>query len=166
MASYQIRKIAGRACAGNTGNVLLATDFKGNGWLSIPACITARARCTCRDACRGRYSRWRGKRSRRMRNPQHYVSDKRHMACNRATCYRMYEVLKNLSWVAVAASEPDFVWFPIFPCLVVGLAGCTLAYSYFLHVHIWMIQVTQMGKWSSEHTLVSTNYAKYSCWGY
>ena len=29
-ASYQIRKIAGCACAGNTGSVFPATDFKGN----------------------------------------------------------------------------------------------------------------------------------------
>ena len=29
-ASYQIRKIAGCACAGNTGNVFPATDFKVN----------------------------------------------------------------------------------------------------------------------------------------
>ena len=28
--SYQIRKIAGCACAGNAGNVFPATDFKGN----------------------------------------------------------------------------------------------------------------------------------------
>ena len=42
-ASYQIRKIAGCACAGNDGNVFLATDFKGSRWLAIPACITARA---------------------------------------------------------------------------------------------------------------------------
>ena len=43
-ASYQIRKIAGCACAGNAGNVFPATDFKGNRGLAIPACITA-----CRD---------------------------------------------------------------------------------------------------------------------
>ena len=51
-ASYQIRKIAGCACAGNVGNVFPATDFKGNHLLAIPACITARAPHTCRDACR------------------------------------------------------------------------------------------------------------------
>ena len=41
--SYQIRKIAGCACTGNSGNVFPATDFKGNRLLAIPACITARA---------------------------------------------------------------------------------------------------------------------------
>ena len=30
MASYQIRKIAGWACAGNAGNIFPTTDFKGN----------------------------------------------------------------------------------------------------------------------------------------
>ena len=30
----------------------LATDFKGNRELAIPACITARASRMCRDACR------------------------------------------------------------------------------------------------------------------
>ena len=45
-ASYQIRKLAGCACAGNAGSVFPATDFS---WLAIPACITARASRTCRD---------------------------------------------------------------------------------------------------------------------
>ena len=53
-ASYQIRKIAGCACAGNVGNVSPAADFNGNRWLAIPVCITARASRTCRDACRDR----------------------------------------------------------------------------------------------------------------
>ena len=53
-ASCQIRKIAGCACAGNAGNVSPAADFKGNSQLAIPACITARASRTCRDACRDR----------------------------------------------------------------------------------------------------------------
>ena len=54
--SYQLRKIVECACAGNAGNVFPATDFKGNRFLAIPACITARASRTCRDACRDRYS--------------------------------------------------------------------------------------------------------------
>ena len=53
-ASYQIREIVGCACARNAGNVFPATDFKGNRELAIPACITARASRTCRDACRDR----------------------------------------------------------------------------------------------------------------
>ena len=53
-ASNQIRKVVGCAGAGNAGNVFLATDFKGNRELAIPACITTRAWCTCRDACRDR----------------------------------------------------------------------------------------------------------------
>ena len=50
--SYQIRKIAVCACTGNVGNVFPATDAKGNRQLAVPACITARASRTCRDACR------------------------------------------------------------------------------------------------------------------
>ena len=44
-ASYQIRKIAGCACAGNAGNVFPAADFQGNGLVSYPGmhhgtCVT------------------------------------------------------------------------------------------------------------------------------
>ena len=45
-------KIAGCACAENAGNVFPDTEFKGNRWLAIPTCITARAWRTCLDACR------------------------------------------------------------------------------------------------------------------
>ena len=41
-------------CVGNAGNIFPATNFKGNRQLAIPACITARASRTCRDACRDR----------------------------------------------------------------------------------------------------------------
>ena len=47
--SYQIRKIAGCACAGNAGNV-----FPDTARLAVPTCITARAARTCRDTCRDR----------------------------------------------------------------------------------------------------------------
>ena len=53
-ASYQIRKVAGCTCVGNAGNVFPTTDFKRNRYLVIPACIMARAWCTCRDAYRDR----------------------------------------------------------------------------------------------------------------
>ena len=83
-ASCQIRNIVGCACAGDAGNVFPATDFKGNRLLAIPACITARAWRTCRDACRDRLPEVaRGKRSRhsrRMRNPKFNVSGKRPIA--------------------------------------------------------------------------------------
>ena len=55
-ASYQILKTAGCAWAGNVGNVFPAADFKGNRQLATPACTTARAPRTCRDACRDRWS--------------------------------------------------------------------------------------------------------------
>ena len=47
--SYQIRKIAVCACAGNAGKVPSPPNSKET---AIPACITARASRTCRDACR------------------------------------------------------------------------------------------------------------------
>ena len=53
--SYQIRKIAGCACAGNAGNVFPTTDFKGNRQLAIPAYTKAHAALTCRDTC---WDRW------------------------------------------------------------------------------------------------------------
>ena len=53
-ASYQIRKIAGCACSGNAGNVLPRRRLLRRPLLAIPACITARASRTCRDACRFR----------------------------------------------------------------------------------------------------------------
>ena len=60
-ASYQICKIAGCVCAGNARNVFPATDFKGNRKLATPACTTARASRTCRDAYRDRYPAVAGK---------------------------------------------------------------------------------------------------------
>ena len=60
-ATYQIRKIVAGACAGNARNDFTATDFKGNRELAIPACITARAWYTCRDACRDRWLALAGK---------------------------------------------------------------------------------------------------------
>ena len=65
-ASYQIHKIAGCACAGNTGNV-------------FPATAGYRSRHASRHV---RHTRWPGKRSRhsrRTRNPQFYLSGKRPM---------------------------------------------------------------------------------------
>ena len=70
LASYQLRNIVGCACAGNAGNVLPATDLKGNRKLAIPACITARASSCAVMHVAIANPRWRGNRSRRMHNPQ------------------------------------------------------------------------------------------------
>ena len=53
-ASYQIHRIAVCACVENAGNVFPATNFIANLFSAIPQCITARAWCTCRHACRDR----------------------------------------------------------------------------------------------------------------
>ena len=50
--------------------------------LAIQICITARAWRTCRDACQNSFERKRSWHSRCMRNPQFYVSGKRHIHCN------------------------------------------------------------------------------------
>ena len=63
--SYQIRKIAGCACAGNAGSVFPITAVKGNRGLTIPACITARAWPHVPWSMSG--SQWREKRSRHSR---------------------------------------------------------------------------------------------------
>ena len=76
--SYKIRKITGCACSRNVGNIFPTTDFKGNHWLMIPACITARAMMHVGIT----NTRWWGKhsrRSRRMHNPQIYIYGKRPM---------------------------------------------------------------------------------------
>ena len=67
-ASCQIRKITGYSYAGNARNIFPDTDFNWNHWLAIRACNM----CTCRDA-----SLTPSRHSRRMRNPQCYVSGKR-----------------------------------------------------------------------------------------
>ena len=59
-ASYQIRKIAGCACAGNAGNVFPRCQFQRKPLVSDPAVHHARAVMHVGIA----YLRWRGKRSR------------------------------------------------------------------------------------------------------
>ena len=81
-ASYQIRKIAGCACAGNAGKIFPTADFKGNRSFAIPAYITARASRTWRDAFRDRLPVVAGKTFPSFpahAHPQFYVSGKRSM---------------------------------------------------------------------------------------
>ena len=80
-------KIAGCACAGNAGNVLPHRQIKGNHKLATPACITARAWCTCRDACQDRLPAVAGQTFPSFpahAHPQFYLSGKRPMteACS------------------------------------------------------------------------------------
>ena len=81
-ASYQIRKIAGCACAGNAGNVVpppLVSDPD----MHHGTCLTHMPWCMPGSLISGfLWNRWRGKHSRhsrRMRNPQFCVSGKRRM---------------------------------------------------------------------------------------
>ena len=83
MGSYQIRKMVGNACAGNAGNVF-TTPRVSDPDMHHGTCVTHVPWCMLGSLTRGfLWSRWRGKRSRfsrRMRNPQFYVSGKRPMA--------------------------------------------------------------------------------------
>ena len=82
-ASYQIRKIAGCACAGNAG---IPSTRVSDPDMHHGTCATHVPWCMPGSLNSGvLWSRWRGKRSRhfrRMRNPQFYVSSKRPMACH------------------------------------------------------------------------------------
>ena len=67
---------------GMPGTFSPAADFKENRLLAIPACITARASRTCRDACRDRLHAVTGKTFPAFpahAHPQFYVSGKRPM---------------------------------------------------------------------------------------
>ena len=67
---------------GMPGTFSPAADFKENRLLAIPACITARAWRTCRDACRDRLHAVTGKTFPAFpahAHPQFYVSGKRPM---------------------------------------------------------------------------------------
>ena len=79
-ASYEIRKIAGCACAGNAGNISPPPPVN-DPYMHHGTCVTHVPWCMLRSLTSGfLWSRWRGKRcrySRRMRNPQFYLSGKR-----------------------------------------------------------------------------------------
>ena len=81
-ASYQIREIVGCACSENAGNVFLATGLKGNRQLAIRyASRHARHERAVMPVgiANPRCRRKRSRHSRRMHNPQFYVSGKRLM---------------------------------------------------------------------------------------
>ena len=82
-ASYQIRKLAGCACAENAGNVFPGHRLQRKPLVSDPdmhhgTCVTHVPWCMSVSLNRGRGEK-RSRHSRRMRNPQFYVSGKRPM---------------------------------------------------------------------------------------
>ena len=87
-ASCQICKIAGCSCAGNAGNVFLATAVNDPD-MHHGTCVTHVPWCKPGLLTSGYLWRlWQGKRSqhsRHMRNPQVYASGKRPIACHRFT---------------------------------------------------------------------------------
>ena len=91
--------------------------FPRHRWLAISTCITTRAWRTCRDACRDRslafFSEVGGgencfRHTRRMHNPQFFVSGKRPMPCvHQHTCYI---VVHNGTVVVVQSMVGRTVW--------------------------------------------------------
>ena len=105
-ATYQIRKIAGCACAGNARNVSPATA----GYRSRHASRNVRdARAVIVPWCMPgwptsgfHWSQWRGKRSRHsrcMRNPQIYLSGKRPMFECRLTLQMWHQCRSSASYI-------------------------------------------------------------------
>ena len=80
---------------GMPGTFSPAADFKENRLLAIPACITARAWRTCRDACRDRLHAVTGKTFPAFpahAHPQFYVSGKRPMEQCAKTPYKLFSL--------------------------------------------------------------------------
>ena len=138
-ASYQIRKIAVCACAGNAGNVFPAT-----GELAIPACTTAReARAVMHVEIAN--PRWQGKRyrhSRCMGNPQFCVSGKRPMTelFHMLSClflwnkkFTILTILSVISTLTLSASDGLLY-------LSAESHQCIGSMSRYLSWHIWSIK--------------------------
>ena len=88
--SCQILKIAGCACAGNAGNVFSVAAGYSDPDMHHGTCVTHVPWCIPGSLTGGfLWSRWRGKRSRhsrRMRNPEFYVTGKRSTELNMCAC--------------------------------------------------------------------------------
>ena len=99
-ASYQISNIAGCACAGNAENVF-PRRLQRKLLVSDPACITARASRTCRDACRDRLPALAGKTFPAFpahAHPQFYASGKRPMGVhNRRQLDCLFNIMYKLT---------------------------------------------------------------------
>ena len=82
---FQIRKIESYACAGNAGNISPPPRVSDPD-MHHGTCVTHVPWCMSGSLTSGfLWSRWRGKRSRhsrRMHNPQFYISGKRPMECD------------------------------------------------------------------------------------
>ena len=131
-ASYQIRIIAGGACAGNAGYVYPAIAFKGNCQLAIAACSrhVRYARALMHVAIANRW--WRGKRflhSRRVRKPQFYVF------CKRLVC----AVCNYVSWMNISISH--YISLSVFAQLISPdeARACVICW----HVFLWILTCMQ-----------------------
>ena len=102
---------------GMPGTFPPATDFKGNRWLATPACITARASRTCRDACRDLLPAVAGKTFPAFpahAHPPFYVSGKGPMA-NLFRCVTPW-VMQRSAFVVDLVCVCIYVWQSTSPC--------------------------------------------------
>ena len=99
---------------GMPGTFSPTADFKGNRYLAIPACITARASRTCRDACRDRLPAVAGKTFQAFparAHPQFYVSGKRPMKFSNDGQFVCYI---HRSWATANGIHPSWHWIACF----------------------------------------------------
>ena len=115
-ASCQISKIAGCACAGNAGNVFPPSRVS-NPDMHHDTCVTHLPRCMSGSRTNGfLWSVWRGKRprhSRRMRNPQFYLSGKRPMGPHCVPVMQHVMVVTILQTAfsnAFSSTEKLYIW--------------------------------------------------------
>ena len=120
-----------------------APGFPRHRRLAIQTCITARVSRTCRDTCRDRltsgflWSRWRGKRSRhsrRMCNPQFYVSGKRPIA-------RTKHFTPSPTFNTIPLNFADHSWSRI--CCCICMYVCMHTFICALSGEVWMVYKSQ-----------------------
>ena len=111
-ASYQIRKIAGCACAGNAGNVFPRRRFQRKPLVGDPGMHHG----TCRDACRDRSSAVTGKTFPAFpahAHPQLYVSGKRPILPSlrtRKALARYWSIYSLFSQTYIKTIYAKFCW--------------------------------------------------------
>ena len=159
-------------------------------WISDPGmhhgtCVTHVPWCMPRSLISGfLWSRWRGKRSRRMRNPQFYVSDKRPMCVSKKYSYDMIIArivtrthLKDNKTKKSEWNHRDFHKFyklfgslEILVCKMFDKTPCIIHKSYCINLHIWPISppvcwnprgLSDVKRFSTDHVILTEGEWKY-----
>ena len=115
---------------GMPGTFSPAADFKGNRKLAIPACITARAWRTCRDACRDRLPAVTGKAFPAFpahAHPQYCLSGKRPMKQTiviefwKFRTFKIYELVTTRhDGLSVTDNQPAQCWLGIYVFVIIS----------------------------------------------